>query len=133
MNLYAGSPLPPRAHGTGHINSGTPITFTSLARMPGYFCTMRLMFRNATYCISASAPRSVTNGAANFFGRPARSGPSPTADMFFRMTLIAASTTAELACWRRGNMRSMMLSASLESTARYCARESRMKTCSQPQ
>lgn len=49
--------------------------------------------------------------------------------MFFRMTLMADSTTAELACCRRGVTRSMMASASLESWAVYCANESKIKTC----
>ena len=41
-------------------------TFTSLFRISGYFWIIKLMFRSATYCISASALSNVTSEGANF-------------------------------------------------------------------
>lgn len=45
------------------------ITLISWARMVGRFCTMRFMFRNATYWISGSAESNVTRGGAIFLQR----------------------------------------------------------------
>jgi hypothetical protein len=39
-------------------------TLISWARIVGRLCTIRLMFRNATYCISGSAESNVTRGGA---------------------------------------------------------------------
>lgn len=44
-------------------------TLISWARIVGRLCTMRLIFRNATYCISGSAESKVTRGGAIFLQR----------------------------------------------------------------
>mmetsp|Transcript_12710 Transcript_12710/g.53248 ORF Transcript_12710/g.53248 Transcript_12710/m.53248 type:complete len:236 (-) Transcript_12710:278-985(-) len=90
---------------------------------------MRLMLRSATYWISHSAPSSVTSGGASFL-TSARvvSGELVMERIWLMITFTAESTTAQLACCRRGVTRSTTLLASASSCATYEASESRMNT-----
>lgn len=60
------------------------LTLISWARIVGRLCTIRLMFRNATYCISGSAESNVTRGGAIFLQR-------------FRTTSVLVISSI---CWR---------------------------------
>mmetsp|Transcript_24987 Transcript_24987/g.77151 ORF Transcript_24987/g.77151 Transcript_24987/m.77151 type:complete len:259 (+) Transcript_24987:3237-4013(+) len=106
-------------------------TLTSPSRMRGSDCTMRLMFRNATYVISSKSEFSnVTNGGASFFRKFATASSSRPTNVFayFRITFTADMTTAELACCKRGLTRSMIEVASLASRGEYFARASKIDT-----
>jgi hypothetical protein len=83
--------------------------------MEGRFCTTRLMLRSATYCTSGSLDSSVTSGGAIFLAHAAARSSLLTASIARRTTLAADSTTAPLACCRRGRTRSAIFSASLGS------------------
>mmetsp|Transcript_17807 Transcript_17807/g.44098 ORF Transcript_17807/g.44098 Transcript_17807/m.44098 type:complete len:231 (-) Transcript_17807:324-1016(-) len=87
------------------------------------------MFRRATYWISGSALSKVTRGGANFLARTRTVSGLSMASSWPMMTLTAESTTAQLACCRRGVTRSMTLDASRSSCAVYDASESKMNTC----
>mmetsp|Transcript_90941 Transcript_90941/g.278402 ORF Transcript_90941/g.278402 Transcript_90941/m.278402 type:complete len:268 (-) Transcript_90941:363-1166(-) len=101
---------------------------TSAARMPGRFWTMSRMFRSETYWTSGSLDSNVTRGGFSFLASTRNISEFSTNSMAFRMTLMAASTTAELACDRRAVTRSVMDSASLLLEGSYVASASRMKT-----
>lgn len=89
---------------------------------------IKLIFRKATYYISGSADRRVTNGGAIFRLSYAITSSDYRRETIFKMTFTADSTTAEFACCSRGVTRSMMDSASFESVASYSAKVSRRKT-----
>ena len=66
------------------IKHSSNFTLISCASIVGRFCTIRLMLRNATYCISGSAERRVTRGGAIFLQR-------------FRTTSVLVISSI---CWR---------------------------------
>lgn len=73
---------------------------------------MRLMLRRATYWISGSADSNVTIGGASFLmSWLMKSDDSEIMLMSFISTFTVDSTTAALACARRGLMRSQMLNS----------------------
>jgi len=80
--------------------------------MPGRFCTMSRMFRRDTYWTSGSLESRVTSGGFSFLASIRSTSVLSTYSMLFRMTLIAASTTAGFACESRAVTRSVMDSAS---------------------
>mmetsp|Transcript_55094 Transcript_55094/g.155004 ORF Transcript_55094/g.155004 Transcript_55094/m.155004 type:complete len:240 (-) Transcript_55094:575-1294(-) len=102
--------------------------FTSDARMPGRFCTIRRMFRRDTYWTSGSLERSVTSGGLSFFASMRSTSELSTRSIVFMMTLIAASTTAGLAWESRAVTRSEIDSASPLLEGMYVESASRMKT-----
>jgi len=54
--------------------------------MVGYFCTIRLMLRSATYWISGSADSSVTSGGAIFLNSVRCSASSSTTSSCLKIT-----------------------------------------------
>mmetsp|Transcript_32481 Transcript_32481/g.85523 ORF Transcript_32481/g.85523 Transcript_32481/m.85523 type:complete len:255 (-) Transcript_32481:304-1068(-) len=104
-------------------------TLISCSRICGRFCTIRLMFRSATYWISGSEFSRVTSGGASLRQSWRTVSWFEMRSRYESTTLTALSTTAELACCRRGTTRSMMPSASCPLAGVYLASESRMKTC----
>mmetsp|Transcript_16996 Transcript_16996/g.27618 ORF Transcript_16996/g.27618 Transcript_16996/m.27618 type:complete len:251 (-) Transcript_16996:397-1149(-) len=103
-------------------------TLISCSRICGCRCTIRLMLRRATYCISGAALSRVTSGGASLRRSPRRKASSSMADMQFRTTLAALMTTAAFACCRRGVTRSTTPCACAASAGAYRARASRMYT-----
>mmetsp|Transcript_23534 Transcript_23534/g.62066 ORF Transcript_23534/g.62066 Transcript_23534/m.62066 type:complete len:225 (+) Transcript_23534:3-677(+) len=101
---------------------------TSEARMPGRFWMMRRMFLRTTYWTSDSLESRVTSGGFNFLAKVRSVSVLSTYSMHARTTLMAASTTAGLACDNRAVTRSVMDSASLELEGTYTERASKMKT-----
>mmetsp|Transcript_34050 Transcript_34050/g.109304 ORF Transcript_34050/g.109304 Transcript_34050/m.109304 type:complete len:204 (-) Transcript_34050:513-1124(-) len=125
-------------------------TLTSPSKILGSDWTTRLMLRKATYVISSRSEfNKVTNGGASFFRKFAMASSSSSSSGFseatledddpeddparnltyFKITFTADMTTAEFACWSRGETRSMMDVASLASTGEYLARASKIETC----
>mmetsp|Transcript_76810 Transcript_76810/g.212226 ORF Transcript_76810/g.212226 Transcript_76810/m.212226 type:complete len:275 (-) Transcript_76810:546-1370(-) len=102
--------------------------FTSAARMPGRFCTISRMFRKETYWVSGSLESNVTKGGFSFLASMRNTSVLSTYSIAFRMTLIAASTTAGFTCERRAVTRSVMDSASPLLEGTYVESASRMKT-----
>ena len=108
---------------------------------PCLFCTMRLMLRNATYCISGWDERSVTEwreqiysetamelcpllhpprGGASFLPRESRNGESSgMASAILMRTLTADRTTAALAWDSRGVTRSHTLQTTNTNTHKH--------------